>query len=187
MINLKSILPLVVLLATSQIAFAGVVDGIANSVRKAISYEELVGVTSKSFKDVYADIGMANQSEMYLASKSFRPVSSDELDSFTISIVKTSSSRDGHTVQLNVYVQDAAEGKADKLKLLIERAMKNVKWNETASAPFLKGSRRGVGVGPEALALNDGAQNVKILKFIEEMAALGERLKTEDLVHVLAH
>jgi hypothetical protein len=187
MINMKSILSLVVLMATSQMAFAGVVDGIAGSVRKAIGFEEMVNVTAKSFKDIYADVGMANQTELYLVSKSFGPVSNYELDSFKIAMVKTSSSRDGNTMQLNVYVQDAAEAKADKLKLLVERAMKNVKWNETATAPFRKGSRLGVGVGPEALALNDGAQNVKIMKFIEEMAALGERLKTEDLLSVLAH
>lgn len=182
----KIMLPVLVMLFTTQLAQASAVSGFAPALNRALRFQDMTSTLTVALKNNFGDVGYIGNKEIYFSSRPIGPVSSYELDAFTIHLVESGASRSKTTIQINVVVRNAAEAKAQKLKLLIEKALKNVGWSVETTMPYQQGGRRLVGVGPEHISLIDGAQNVKIAKFIEEMASLAERLKTEDLLSVLS-
>lgn len=181
----KIVLSVMVVMLTAQFSYASVANDLRPALNKALRFEDLSLTLLNGFRKSFGDSGYIGTKEIYFT-RSFGRISSHDLDGFTIHILESGSTRHSPTVQINVAVQDGASEKADKLKLVIEKALKIAKWSAVTTVPYTNGSRRLVGVGPEHISTREGAQNIKIAKFLEAMSALAKRLETEELHSVLS-
>jgi hypothetical protein len=173
---------LVALLITPS-SFAGVVDGMGPSINKALRFEQLTEALVRSFEPLYDDGGYINSGEVFFVKSVKNETLHYELDRFAIHIVSVSNARTSPTVQVNVYVNNAAQAKLDQLELLVQHAMRKSGW-VGQTTQFRKGVRLGVGVGDEQIPML-GANNVQIARFLENMSHLAQRLKKEDFNSVL--
>lgn len=179
------ILVLFAAIMSVQTASAGLAD-VSLKINKAMRFSELSEELTYGFAGRYS-MDWGSDKSMYLA----KQIPNSSIRRVEINLVPVSDVRGNPTYQLNVYLPKGmtSSQEAAHLELLVQKAMKASDW-DVKTTQFLSEhrdpslNRIGIGVGEEALAMR-GADNLRLARFLENMAALTDRLQFEDITDVL--